>query len=148
MKKELFRFSLSLSLAMVLIPVAIINSQTLSPEKINSVREKEAENIRLTMKIEENQREINELLVQYIGVKKVDKKRSSIYSLFSHKKKPIPQKITEPIPLSRDTVLVALKKVDSIAPVAPVIEKREGFFKRLFNKIFKRKKMKHFNNNF
>jgi len=138
MKKKFFRCSLSL--ALVLIPVAIINSQTLSPEKVKSVHKIEAENDRLIMKIEKNKQEINELLVQYIETRKVDKKRSAIYRLFSHKKKPLPQKITEPIPVSRDTTLVALKKVDSVAPIPPVIEKREGFFKRLFNKIFKHKK--------
>lgn len=140
-------FSYIILCAFIFSPAVIVNSQphnaekekVLYAEKVKLLHEKEVENRNLKVKIKANEQEINELLGQLIEKKAVKK---PIYKrIFVHrdKKKVLPGIITDPVPVKIDTGTVSINPVDTVSVIVPSVPKREAFFKRLFNKVFKHK---------
>lgn len=116
-------------------PAVVVNSQVTDKVVLDVLREKEAENRMLRVRVKENEKEINKLLSTLVGKKKV-KQRPIHKRIFKKKNKSVV--IKQEIPAARiDTSIETQEPIDT-TPSIPKMIKKERFFKRFF-KIFKRK---------
>lgn len=135
-------FSCIIFCVLIFRPAVIVNSQTpVNAEKVKLLHQKEVENRYLKMKIQANEQEINELLGQLVETKTTVKRQPIYKRIFTHyKKRRLPEIVTDPVPVNNvDTGFIKINKVDTIAPIVPVVPRKENFFRRIF-KIFKHKK--------